>query len=98
MAARVVLLARHARCFMSSVLASAFFMSANAAMPGNPAQPPAPGLTRAPEAASSVKFVMQTAVHGLDHPWGLQFLHDGRMLVSERAGQIRIVAKDGTLS
>src|SRR5690606_35917643 len=32
------------------------------------------------------------------HPWGLQFLPDGRMIVTERPGRIRIVAKDGKLS
>ncbi len=35
---------------------------------------------------------------GLEHPWGLAFLPDGRMLVTERAGRLRIVARDGTLS
>lgn len=34
---------------------------------------------------------------GLDHPWSLAFLPDGRMLVSERAGRLRIVAADGAL-
>lgn len=33
---------------------------------------------------------------GLDHPWALAFLPDGRMLVSERSGQLRIVA-DGEI-
>jgi aldose sugar dehydrogenase len=32
------------------------------------------------------------------HPWGLQFLPDGRMLVTERPGRLRIVGRDGVLS
>jgi glucose/arabinose dehydrogenase len=39
-----------------------------------------------------------TVTSGLEHPWGLAFLPDGRMLVTERPGRIRIVARDGTLS
>jgi aldose sugar dehydrogenase len=35
---------------------------------------------------------------GLDIPWSLAFLPDGRMLVSERPGRLRIVATDGALS
>jgi glucose/arabinose dehydrogenase len=39
-----------------------------------------------------------TVARGLEHPWGLAFLPDGRMLVTERPGRLRIVARDGTLS
>jgi len=36
-----------------------------------------------------------TVASGLEHPWGLAFLPDGRMLVTERPGRLRIVEKDG---
>jgi glucose/arabinose dehydrogenase len=39
-----------------------------------------------------------TVVRGLSHPWGLVFLPDGRMLVTERPGRLRIVERDGRLS
>jgi glucose/arabinose dehydrogenase len=41
---------------------------------------------------------VETVAKKLQFPWGLAFLPDGRMLVTERSGRLRIVAKDGTLS
>ena len=39
-----------------------------------------------------------TVARGLEHPWGLEFLPDGRMLVTERPGRLRIVDAAGTIS
>jgi glucose/arabinose dehydrogenase len=36
-----------------------------------------------------------TVARGLDHPWSLAFLPDGRMLVTERPGRMRIVSASG---
>jgi aldose sugar dehydrogenase len=42
--------------------------------------------------------IVETVAKGLDHPWGLAFLPDGRMLVTERPGRLRVVTRDGKLS
>ncbi|HKQ25194.1 MAG TPA: PQQ-dependent sugar dehydrogenase [Burkholderiales bacterium] len=39
-------------------------------------------------------FRLVTLVEGLVNPWSLAFLPDGRMLVTERPGRLRIVSKD----
>lgn len=41
---------------------------------------------------------VETVATGLENPWGMALLPDGRILVTERAGRLRIVARDGTLS
>jgi len=41
---------------------------------------------------------VETVAEGLEHPWGLEFLPDGRMIVTERPGRLRIVTPDGHLS
>lgn len=40
---------------------------------------------------------LERVAGGLDHPWGLAFLPDGAILVTERAGRMRLLA-DGVLS
>ena len=41
---------------------------------------------------------VETVARGLEHPWGLEFLPDGRMVVTERPGRLRLVTSDGRLS
>jgi aldose sugar dehydrogenase len=48
--------------------------------------------------SSAGDLAVQTMARGLDHPWALAFLPDGRMLVTERLGRMRLIANDGTLS
>jgi len=43
------------------------------------------------------EFRVVTVAEGLEHPWGLAFLPDGRKLVTERPGRLRIVEADGGL-
>jgi glucose/arabinose dehydrogenase len=43
------------------------------------------------------EFRIVKLVDGLEHPWGLAFLPDGRKLVTERPGRLRMVSRDGKL-
>jgi aldose sugar dehydrogenase len=46
--------------------------------------------------AGSIRVV--TVAEDLEQPWGLAFLPDGRMLVTEKEGRLRLVGPDGQLS
>ena len=72
----------------------AVFVAAVAFIPvaqAQAARSPTPSPVDAPVTA-------QPVATGLVNPWGLVFLPDGRMLVTERPGRLRIVDKDGKLS
>lgn len=59
--------------------------------------PAFPNQTRAPEMKAGVEYEVKTVVEGLANPWAIAFLPDGRMLVTEKAGRLRIVGADGAL-
>ena len=68
----------------------------NTRPPNGEGQKPAfAGQTRAPEQKLGVAFDVVTVTEGLVNPWGLTFLPDGRMLVTEKPGRLRIVTADG---
>jgi glucose/arabinose dehydrogenase len=49
-------------------------------------------------ASSAGQLDVQTVASGLVNPWSLAFLPDGRMLVTERPGRMRLVTAEGQLS
>lgn len=55
-------------------------------------------ITRAPAPPEPSKVRVETFAKGLSHPWGFQFLPDGRLLVTEVRGTIRIVDRSGKVS
>jgi glucose/arabinose dehydrogenase len=72
---------------LARVIAGTFIAAAAAPVqaqaPRSPSPPPMTGVLN-----------VETVAVGLEHPWALAFLPDGRMLVTERPGRLRIV--DGT--
>ena len=72
---------------------------------GQPPEPTPPeqepvASTAAPQRvqARAGAFELREVVSGLEHPWGLAFLPDGAMLVTERPGRLRRIGADGSVS
>jgi aldose sugar dehydrogenase len=49
-----------------------------------------------PVRSEQATFELVTVARGLDHPWGMAFLPDGGLLITERGGQLRLL-RDGVL-
>jgi glucose/arabinose dehydrogenase len=61
-------------------------------------EPAFAGQTRAPEQRSGVTVQTQEIAAGLNHPWGIAIMPDGNLLVSERAGRLRLITPQGQVS
>jgi len=70
----------------------AFLLAVTACDPRGPA-PRSPN----PNPVAGVVAV-DTIARGLSNPWGLEFLPDGRMIVTERPGRLRIIDRAGMVS
>lgn len=65
---------------------------------GRDQTPAFPGQTDAPEQRLGVAFDVVTVAEGLEVPWAVAFLPNGRLLVTERPGRLRVVGTDGSIS
>ncbi len=61
---------------------------------------PLPALAQEGEVVRSERaaFHLTTFATGLERPWGAAMLPDGRLLVTERPGRLRLVGRDGAVS
>jgi len=94
-----LLLVTCAACNAAGLNRDAYQGSVDRRAPNATNQTPAfEGQTRAPEQKLGVVFDVVTVAAKLSYPWAIAFLPDGHLLVTERNGRLRTVARDGTLS
>lgn len=58
-------------------------------------QPAFAGQTRAPQPAAVANIKTEVVAEGLPHLWSMEFLPDGRMLVTAKQGAMHIIGADG---
>ena len=66
--------------------------------PNSDYKPAFEGQTRIGGVKTSTPYEVKVLSDGLERPWGMAVLPDGRFLITEKAGNLRIATQDGTLS
>lgn len=69
-----------------------------AQQPAPPPAPPAEDLNGKVITSEKQTFKIEVLTRGIETPWGIAFLPDGRLLITERPGRVRILDKDNKLS
>jgi len=59
---------------------------------------PVPDITGQTIQSQKATVKVETLVKGLNQPWGMAFLPDGRMIFTERSGEVRFMDKTGKIS
>ncbi|PTY03815.1 glucose sorbosone dehydrogenase [Opitutaceae bacterium EW11] len=73
------------------------FIRESATRVGNPEMRGSHPLPDGPQSSEAATYRMELVSSGFDVPWSIAFLPDGRMLVTERPGRLRVV-KDGAVA
>ncbi len=55
------------------------------------------GQTRIAGVKTTTPYTVKVLSEGLNRPWGIAVLPDGRFLITEKGGTLRVAAQDGTL-
>lgn len=66
--------------------------------PNTDYQPAFEGQTRAPGVKTTTEYQVTILSEDLEKPWGITSLPDGRFLITEKEGVMRIASQDGSLS
>lgn len=65
---------------------------------GKNQQPAFPGQTRISAVITKTAYKEDIITSELNHPWSIAFMPDGRMLITEKRGTLRIVSQTGLVS
>lgn len=87
--------------FLGAVAAVTVTLEVAAQQPARPSyeiKPAFHGQTRAALAPKSARYIVSDFVTGLNRPWTMAHMPNGKMIVTEVPGRIRIISADGSVS